>query len=980
VIIVQPRSLILGSQKAKLSVTLDLGEDQLLAPKTQLRLVIYDFDRYIEDQSEKSDASGDGINFEVGPDFFSGGEGQAGGPRQRMILPQPFLSPTPSPGNGVLAVVDFNLQRLSTKAELATAKASGTGIWFVNDLIGTLQSSRNSPFSIGLEMFARRDESGNFGSGTLRRQVIGRFGIDKQDLPTLSSPRLLAVRIVVPADQRSLKAGTIILSSLNALDNVVGKLKGVRSRGVILHVVAAQETLSRPGGTAPSDTGTAPFSNRRAALDLTGRYELQAEGVDTSSFDYIAPASLWISQAGQSLVAWYLPYSAVGFGQKFTGIGDDKVPLTQRACLVTAESSTFPMKNFTFWTLDVGQDRVDPDTLFVSQESADPSDDVPVLLGDLEVISSSDPTIIEVLFSRRSFLNDAPGRHLRAPNENATLGVFKRVANGSRLPWSVIQKFKASKQASPEQLDAFVRTNVEPLPGGGWRAFGGRLDEGGRLGRAIRRFSRFRSSAVVVAQEFDNVGKLLNALLNSLPAEYRAEGLSTVQNVSRSTRFPDFAGDEKTLAEWLLDIGETHRSNVLEKAKTDAGRDLNPIEQAAINDAVGDTNGGVLRDLGALGGGEFTYKFEFKAAEIGLTVVLGAAVGGFSCVVTRTSADPSKPEQNYTLGFLGAFIGISAAFGMKIALGKPASGGSAGGAPPSCQVQSFIDIQPREWTRAPPVLFSVAAVSAGVAGVVGPFEATAISPSSALFSVRIPRKSKPAVVLSAIVEDFVTFDGKVSDLKEFLEGVEEGKIVNAQAAIAAASESGGIMIRGDTVEPIPPPGSDMPIIRDQMVPTNPTLNEPFIAFEKNDSRIQTTKLAGLDRRIALYRCLFEVGGWYQCSGFSSPEFKAQKSDPDGPNKLLSQNRAKAADDYLTAIIGQPSEGVVNAEKDHRAPVGAGRGPSLQPVAKGGGGLHDPHAPGVSKADVQLEDATEYHKWRRVDIVVNAILTARLFGR
>jgi hypothetical protein len=80
VIIVQPRSLILGSQKAKLSVTLDLGEDQLLAPKTQLRLVIYDFDRYIEDQSAKSDASGDDINFEVGPTFFSGDEGQAGGP------------------------------------------------------------------------------------------------------------------------------------------------------------------------------------------------------------------------------------------------------------------------------------------------------------------------------------------------------------------------------------------------------------------------------------------------------------------------------------------------------------------------------------------------------------------------------------------------------------------------------------------------------------------------------------------------------------------------------------------------------------------------------------------------------------------------------------------------------------------------------------------------------------------------------------
>lgn len=981
--IIHPKTLTLGDQKAVLSITLDFGREQLIAPKTQLKLVIYDFDLYDQDQLAKADA-GNVNDFEIDASFFTGQEGMPGGPRRRLVLPPQLSSPKADPGTGVLAVVDFNLHRVETKAELAVSAQSGAGQWYVNDLIGNLQTPSDSPFAIGLEMFAKRGDDGTFGTGTLRRQIIGRFGISKQDLTNIESPRLLALRLISPIAQGPLQPGTIVLSSLNPLDNRVGVARGLRSRCISLNIKAAQESLKRPGQPPPADTGTQPFTNRRVKPDLTGYYELQVEGVDTKSTKYIAPASLWIAQAGQALVGWYLPYDKIGFGRKFTGFDLNRLPLTERACIITAQSAKFPNDAFTFWCLDAGDERIDPDRLFVSQETPDPSNDVPVRIGDLQVLSSggAESTVIEVSFNRRSFSSDAPSGAPIRTDDNATVGVFKRISKGARMPWAAVKQLEKSVKVDAEVMAALIRRHVEPLPSGWWKAFGARL-AGPDMARAIVRFSKFRDTAVIVQQEFDNVGKQIDDLLSSFPsAQYRNEGLSVIQNLSNTILFPGFDGIQKSLQAWIIDIGETHLNFQMEKARTNKpDGNLTPEEQEQVRASLSQGGGGnAMRDLGALGGDEFEYEFQFSAHEISLNVLIGAAVGGFVCVVTRRSK--SAPKTDYSLPFLGAFVGVSGAFGVKFAVGKAASGPSGGTAPVSCKIKSFQEIEATDWSaKVPPPTFSVAAVFSGLSGTLGPLDLqTALSAASTLFAVHVPRRKKPTVHLSAIVESAFEWDAKVPDLKEFLEGVEKGEIASVSAALAGASESFGTMVLTSSVKGTPPPDPKLPIIPDQVVPTNPTVNAPFVAFEKNDSRLQPNLLIGLDRRLAMYRYLFEVGGWYLCSGFSSPEFKARNNDPNAANLVLSQNRAKAADDYITATFGLPGQGIVNADKEHRAPAGAGRGPSLEPTAKGGGGLHDPYAEGVSQADVQREEQTEYHKWRRVDIVVNATLAARIWSR
>jgi hypothetical protein len=56
---------------------------------------------------------------------------------------------------------------------------------------------------------------------------------------------------------------------------------------------------------------------------------------------------------------------------------------------------------------------------------------------------------------------------------------------------------------------------------------------------------------------------------------------------------------------------------------------------------------------------------------------------------------------------------------------------------------------------------------------------------------------------------------------------------------------------------------------------------------------------------------------------------------------------------------------------------AGRTPALTPVSEGGGGLHDPYDPATPKPVAIKEDWFDYPKWRRVDLLVNATLIARL---
>lgn len=991
--VIQPRTLTLGEENALLKVTLDIGREQLVAPQTQLRLIIYDFDLYDRDQTTKADQAIDAgqslDDFEIDSRFFTGAETSPGGPFRRLVLPEPFLNPKVEPGTGVLAVADLNFRRVESKAEREAAARSGAGQWYVNEVIGHVRTASDSPFLIGLSMFAKRGDDGTFGTGTLRRQVIGRFGISIKDLEQLESPRVLALRLISPHAQGPLKRGTIVLSSFNVLDNAVGKTRGLRARGVQLNIKKAQQSLSKPGAPSREDVGAEPIPSRRAKLDLTGRYELQVtgKGVDPKSPDYVAPASLWISQAGQALVAWYLPYREIGFDAKFTGEADKLIPVSRRACLMTTQSDNFPNRAFTFWCLDTGAERIDPDRLMVSTEFSDEKNDVPVLIGDIEVLEASQKaTVVEVVFNRKWKLSNDPDKSQTSAEENATVGVFKRVAGGSRMPWICVKQLGTVSGVGPSDVDAVVRSHVEPLPMGWWVVLGKKLASSD-MQDAVRRFSKFRDTREVARQEFERVGRLINELVGAFPSrQYRNEALSWVQSHSRQIKLKGFAGEEKTLLEWLADIASTHLALEIERAEKTKGSALTEEEKAAVRAKLLASQGGVLGDLGLLGGDEFEYEFTFNViTEMALTVLLGGLVGAVMCTVKRRSRDPLKQKDDYERTFVGAFLGVSSGVGGRFSFFKKESAGGSG-APPSCKIRTFFEIRERDWVE-PPLglpMFKVAAVCTGLSlgGTIVELQ-TALNMSSTLFMITAPgAPPRPSVTLSAIVENAGKWEFSPSDISQIIEKVEQGDIFSAQAVLFAISESVGLLIPVEAAKGRPPPSDEFPIIADQENPLSQTVNAPLVAFETGSSIIRADQLLDFDRRLAMYRYLFELPGWYYCAGFTSPEFRARKQDASAANKILSQNRAIATDDYVTASLGKPGQGVISKVKVRREPIGAGREPSLRPRTANppGGGLHDPYDPKTPEDVRQLEEQTEYHKWRRVDLVVNATLVARVWGQ
>jgi hypothetical protein len=224
---INPLSLTLsGGSPAVLNIALNMGQNGLVAPQTRARLIIYDYDMYREFGIAQLEADPtQQANLEPGIALFTGREGGGPGTPTRFLrLPLPLRNPTPAAGNGILAVADLVLQRVNTAAEIESAgRHAGSGeIWYVNQLVGNVvQTPNNIVFPIGIRMLVKSDEKGALGQGSIKKDVIGTFGIAKADFLDLEPKRLLAIRLISTQNQsQSFLDGTIILSSFNRLEHV----------------------------------------------------------------------------------------------------------------------------------------------------------------------------------------------------------------------------------------------------------------------------------------------------------------------------------------------------------------------------------------------------------------------------------------------------------------------------------------------------------------------------------------------------------------------------------------------------------------------------------------------------------------------------------------------------------------------------------------------------------------------------------------
>jgi hypothetical protein len=997
VFILNPMKLMLGtSQPAELNIILDVGQDGLFAPETRAQLIIYDYLQYHDFNVERLDAAENdpqvAQTLETTIQFFTGREGQGPGTPTRLLqLPPALRSPKPAAGNGILAVADLALRRLNGKAEIDSARlVSGPGEhWYVNQLIGnTVQTPDDIVFPIGIRMLMKRDEKKILGQGQVTKDIIGVFGFAKADLPKLEPKRLLAVRLVSTRLQAQFQEGTIIHSSFNKLEHLP-KASSFRQRAILVDIAAAQATLKKPGQPSEGATPVSP-SSRRANRDLTGMYELQvqAQNVDPNADEYIAPAALFLSQSGQSLVGWYLPYDTIGLDKRFTGAAASLVPLSTRACLVTLKSSKFPLSAPMYWCADTAVDdavRIDPDSVLATKEFSDAKADVMLMNGKLEVSSLSPLNFsVKLTFREKLPTSDVPGEGEIKTGDAPRVAVFKRVRPGARMAWTVLNQIRGNVFFPQDKIDALIRVSVEPLPSGFRRAVG-RLLLTPAMRAQIALFSANRGSATIVSGVFRSVNDQITAITNFFPnPAYRDEARNCVQTQIKVAEVTG-VNPARTLEEWLTDIAATHlalQKDIEDKRRVaDKQPPMTQEELETFKNGIGNS-APELRDLGLLGGEEFEYEFEFSSQSAGAKLLLGLQVGGFLCTVTRRSTS----GVDYALKFAGVFGGVSHALGAGLEIGK------GDGSPVSCTIKTFQRIEARDWRSIPPADFTVAAVGAPEGGFENPFfDAKVAVFKSALFTVTVKgAENQREIKLSTVVETdgFFDFDVEAAQIEDFQKRLKDGKIIDVAAELYSITESIGWFIPLDRIPGAPPPTPDVPVIPEQVNPTNQTVNARLMGFAQGSSVVGEREVLTLERRLALYRHLLEHTCNYRCIGFASPEFKEARGQgtPSQANKNLSDDRAKAIDTLLGSCLGDPGAGVVSARAEHLTPFGDGRSSSLRPIEQNGGGLLDPFEKGAEKdapervKRLKREADREYPKWRRVDVVVNATLIARIFGK
>ncbi|MEN9579308.1 MAG: hypothetical protein RJA70_2317 [Pseudomonadota bacterium] len=981
-----PRNLVLSQGTPALLIKLLVAREAgWKAPIMELKMVIYDVEEYLASQRQLLGQAGSGAkqaDFETDDSLFTGHEGTVDfRPSRELLVPEQVFDLKPQQGNGVIAVATLQVARAEEQAEIAALTRGGNSSWFVHNIIETdFLSHRSTPFEIDIKMMSLMDEAGNFGKGTLQIRKIGSIGFNKEALQaSLEKTRHLAIRLISTRDdQGPLKTRQMAMSSLHKNENTTGG--SLSTRKIAVDIALAKEKLQAPGKPTPVNTDSGAIPSRQKTPDLTGWYEQHidnVEGIDPDADTYLAPSALWINQVGQAIVGWYYPMRLLGLRDDFMGAARNHVPLGERICFVTLPSPKFPNDAAVYWFFS---EKKDPTEIIARIREEDLKPSITIREGLFKVIEAGSLiTDVALALTLARVLNDgSPADQIG----EIKFAKFRRSYSNSRIAWTSIQQMRTIPNLNPAGVDEVVRSRVEPLPSGFWRKIATTLQDD--MTRIVKNFTRFPNDDENVQAQFDAAADSINGIVALFPNEqYRQEALNWVRSFTNSMEFDNFTGSEtKLLVDWLRSFSEKHLElEIKEEAAAQGVAELTPEERQEIAEEIRAKKGGVMTDVGVVPANDFEYSFKFKSksgtkkAQGGAS--FGVTGGIFECEIQQREIKNGTPlaKEIYSVKLDGAFLGIGAGFQVDFAGGKVGQPGAS--EPPSCKIRSFHPIEKKEWQQRFPngVGFSMAALATGISGNFANVDIKLLNASSTLFSLTF--FGNRDIQLSAILENAKLYEFKPRDTDKILEDLKEGKIAQGKATLFSISETFGYMTSLNFWKDFVPPKTPVPQLPDQDVPLDTLSDVQLVSFENGSAVILEEAKLDFDRRLAVYRAMMEVAGWFWSVGFASPGWDAHPEKADQKNQALSQARADAVDHLLAASIGAPGGGIVFADKQRIAPLGAGRKPALTPVADGGGGLHDPYDPETPKEVAIKEDWFDYAKWRRVDLVVNATLIARL---
>jgi outer membrane protein OmpA-like peptidoglycan-associated protein len=672
---------------------------------------------------------------------------------------------------------------------------------------------------------------------------------------------------------------------------------------------------------------------RALPFDLTGFYDTLDDPAKKR------PALVQINQAGRRFAGWAVDVPAQMPGEIRVGQGAKKKIAGQEIIHPPgAEASSFTEILFAG---DVNTGSSWPFTWWVPSPSGKTHDP------DCEPLEL-DPKLLQACKVGRGKLTLADGASTSDPAPR--LLVQFDTPHGTFGPWTIVRTRKdarwptalidaiptLAKEWTPEVAgnaqDYLRATQVRPIPSCYWTHVESIVSsDNSVLVDAIDRWRTNTGAPRLVARQevADQIDEVFAGFTGAGYESVIADGARAIAAASK----PAFDGGKRTVLDWLELIVSDHWDEITA---------ANPDKARTASEELYRTlvHRGFVR-LGIRPTGRYRYNFELSQVSGGVHFIVGVSVAAFVVTITKSDVDSGKATTD-------PFFPPTKLAGMVVDLKGGAGGGLSGGPggplAGSMTFESVAKLQPSDFESAVIKQVGVAGLKVSTGGVgFKTFESDYI-----VVSLR------NGIKLSTSQTDSLKFKFNILGFKP-----KDILALKLSADIAAVHSAVALLQPVATYDhKVPPPdqpGGIRTLSRDVSRSTE-------ILFDYDSAKLMARDQ--LELRLAVDRRLFTDGdGVAGSSGFASPEGR-----PDY-NMRLSLARASAVIQAVRDAFGD----ALTLSKIRG--LGFGEDPALR------SGLLNP--PGQSDEDTQRilrESASEWPKWRKVDLYVEGILIARVMGR
>ncbi len=887
--------------------------------------------------------------------------------KQQTFIPGTILNPITGKGTGVLTTMDGFIRRVDRRVGrpwffTPTRKDEFTGDSEATILVATPNAEGEHVPLVNL----------NFPTGDLQEALA--FESDFLQVPRPNGAVLL-FRMALTGDFGGLKKGLVIASSANPrhCPAAPGNLGGVLVTGA--RDPKSQSVIGADGGKRPVTAQSA--TARSLDRDLTGLYEAEPIGAFDASQD--PPMMVHIHQAGHSLVGWFSPpRGTLNKDQKPLPSGLPQTP----GCFESYEPPDATGARTIEWfegkrpkpDLDPTLNVSDPDDL--NSTDAIEGGTHP---GQLKIVGKFAPNDLTQEIELTFF--DVPPKASGVPAPKPVKLLLKRVGVRARLPFYILKDFRNFDPNDPKKNDlgaAMVAEQVTPIPLSFWTRRIDRIEAD--LTPIANRFIAAGNDGVRKIEPREAAANLMTELLGPpLTAADRVDAAQKLRALLNATKLK--VADGGTVEAIAL-------LNAMVASEMDAAR-KNPANSKLSDQELYRTfvdKGFQTLGIGNDGGRIFyTLTFKSKDAPIKSKYVIQFGLSAFELTIkkeievevkdaTGTVKTVRKPDG--TAGWIGSeekkFFGLYGEGGvaagwdfanMKLKSGKP------GAKPGTVEIQSFLDIPSvSDFDGAD---FSVTALKLGsLSTPVGGVKLI----DSAFLQFHLPASNG---FLDAVVETNFDISSKFDKdtLKTAFDAAKKEtpdlkELVPSASIISLTQGWGKIFLNPDKVAPPPPREQTTEEAKRQVKRTTP------VTFDVDSAELTPFQRRYFEWMLAMDRALYtSADGDLVATGFASPE--ASKDH----NLKLSQARAFTVMQAVQDAFGAD----LTITDINRRVDGLGEDPGEDPVK--GDGLLDPEAgppQGMTqdqfKSQILKEQKGFWPRWRRVDLLVNGVVSVRVMGR